>query len=41
MGAFAHACCSNRTEVNMAAEEDDEEIWDSWEDVADSGVSNE
>ena len=22
----------------MAAEEDDEDIWDSWEDVADSGV---
>lgn len=25
----------------MAAEEDDEDIWDSWEDVADSGVRNE
>ena len=24
----------------MAAEEDDEDIWDSWEDVADSGVMN-
>jgi len=25
---------------NMAAEEDEEDIWDSWEDVADSGVRN-
>jgi len=25
----------------MAAEEEDEDIWDSWEDVADSGVRNE
>ena len=24
----------------MAAEEDDEDIWDSWEDMADSGVMN-
>lgn len=25
----------------MAAEEDDEDIWDNWEDAADSGVRNE
>ena len=41
VSALEHAYCSDRTEVNMAAEEDDEEIWDSWEDVADSGVRNE
>ena len=41
VNAFEHAYCSDRTEVNMAAEEDDEDIWDSWEDVADSGVRDE
>lgn len=24
----------------MAAEEEDDDIWDSWEDMADSGVNN-
>lgn len=41
MSTLAHAYYPNRTEVNMAAEEEDEDIWDSWEDVADSGVRNE
>ena len=40
--ALTHAYNSYRkwSTVKMAAEEDDEDIWDSWEDMADSGVMN-
>ena len=32
--AHAHSCCESK----MAAEEEEDEIWESWEDVAESGV---
>lgn len=41
VSASEHAYSVDWTEVNMAAEEDDEDIWDSWEDMADSGVRHE